>query len=252
MKMLKKTTYVMLLAFITILAGCSSDDDSGNDPQDPGSDQGITEPFGLGEIYQKDLDLPTHLNQSPDEKAMELVSDYAEVISFQDDSDIAEVPAGAEMSHEPVNVGTGKSTDRQGYDYTVYTFTAGGVTTIYQFSVQNGQEVFELFQSYEEGGLGLTKLYEIRQSMDGTSGTASFYIFGAAVTWTWQINADGSVFITYGVGGSTLVYEAQLNPDGSGYLKVYLTDSLQTEYHWSADGSGTWTDNTTGESGSWN
>ncbi|MDQ7916586.1 hypothetical protein RBU60_03285 [Mesonia sp. MT50] len=255
MKTLKKTTYLILLALLSMMTSCSSDDDLAENPQDPGPSQGTTAPFDLGEIYQKDLTLPTQLNQSTDENAMGLVSKYEEVIGFQDDSDIAQVPPGAVLSHDPVQAGNGRSTANEDYDYDVYTYTVGGTTLIYQFSVQNGEEVFELFQDIDGDELDMMLLYEVRQSMDGATGTASFYFFGAAITWTWQVNADESILMTMqipnGINGGIL-YEAMLYPDNSGYLSFYVGNDLNLEYHWSGDGSGTWVNHTNNESGSWN
>lgn len=255
MKTLKKKPYLILLAFLSLMASCSSDDDSVNNPQNPGTNQEVTTPFNVGEIYQKDLTLPTHLNQSADINAIDLVSKYEEVISFQDDSDIAEVPAGAVMSHEPVQAGSGRSTAVANIDYTVYTYTYSGLTYVYQFSVQDGQEVFELFHNYGDSETGLMLIYELRQSMDGSNGSASFYIFGQALTWTWQINADGSTFITMEIPNNInggVLYEAMLYPDNSGYLNFYIGNDLNLEYHWSSDGSGTWINHANNQNGSWN
>src|SRR5699024_2428285 len=138
-------------------------------------------------------------------------------------------------------------------DYTVYTYTSNGTTIVYQFSVQNGYDVFEMFFDIQNDNLGMAKFYEIKQSLDDTHGSMSWFIGQQEplFLWTWQINADDSIFLTMAY-TAAVHYEMMIYPDNSGHLEIYNENARYMEFLWNGNGSGSWTNHQSGESGSWN
>lgn len=245
--LLKTALYLFMGA--ALWTSCSKDDDkSPSNPENPSA------PFEAN-IFKEKLNLPESINSSSDPKAKELSSEFDEVTAFKEYSDIMTVPPGATISNEPVQTGNGKpGGNAMTTDYTVYTYSYGEMTMIYQFSVQNGYDVFELFYDYKNE-LGIIKFFEIRQSLDGTHGTMSYFgnadgSGGGFWNWEWTLAADGTIYVTMDMFG-VYVYEMVLNPDNSGHLEIYTNGNMYVKYTWTASGSGTWNNYSDGTSGSW-
>lgn len=242
-----KTTILLFVASFLFI-GCSSDDDNMGDSPEMGDNPEFA-------IFEKDIILPTALENNSDPKAQELVSDITFMKMYQNYAGFTQVPPGADVSHEPIDA-TGsfdRTTFDNSTDYTVYTYSYGGATIAYQFSVQNGMDVVEVFYSSPETN-GFVRYMELQQSQDGQNGSLKFigleddsYVY----QWVWEVNADDSMDITFNVADDSIMYEMHYNPDMSGNLEIYWDNTLQTEFHWNADGSGSWINHSTGENGSW-
>lgn len=240
--------YAMIAFFSLFLTvGCSSDDDNVSD------DISNTPDFTL---LETEIILPQVLQNHSDPYAQELVSEVDLVTTYQSYAAFTQVPPGAEVSHQPIQA-TGSwdrpYTTNNSVQYTVYTYSYMGYITIaYQFSVQNGMDVVEIFYSSPETN-GFVKYIDIRQTQDGKNGTMKFlgldddeYVY----KWTWQTFPDESLLINMDMYGFAN-YEMLYYPDQSGYLKYFWDGQLQMEFHWDADGSGTWIDYTNSTNGSW-
>lgn len=259
MKNSKIFTLCMFLCMGTMLlttSSCSKDDAPKNEENPNGT---ITAPFQTSLFAEKIPELPKDLNSFTDPHAVELVNNFEEVTTYADNKDIMTIPPGSVLSHTPVTPDGGRPANLNNAvatDYTVYTYTvtSGGETfkMIYQFSVQNGMDVFELFMSSEK--IGTVKWFEIRQSQDGKSGTMTSSLLGVtAFTWTWEIQPDGEIFITYsyGSGDYKSTWKLHYNEDMSGNMKLYSQGQLTLEYTWDATGHGTYINYIDGTNGSW-
>lgn len=238
----------MVLLSLFLFVGCSSDDDNGS------KNASDTPDFTL---LETPIILPSALENHSDPHAQQLVGEIDMVSSYQSYAAFTQVPPGAEVSHQPIQA-TGSldrpATTNNSVQYTVYTYSyLGYITIAYQFSVQNGMDVVEIFYSSTETN-GFIKYIDIRQTQDGKSGTMKFlglYMDDYVYQWDWQENPDGSLFITMHNSGFNINYEMMYYPDQSGYLKYYWDGQLQMEFHWNANGSGTWVDYSTSTNGSW-
>ncbi|HLS30800.1 MAG TPA: hypothetical protein VK021_08090 [Flavobacteriaceae bacterium] len=242
-----KTTIVLFISSLLFI-GCSSDDDNMEDPPTMGDNPDFT-------LLETDIILPTALESNSDPKAQELVSHISMVKQYESYTALTQVPPGAEVSHEPIDP-TG-SFQRKPFDnsisYTVYTYSYGEATIAYQFSVQNGMNVVEIFYSGFETN-GFVKYMELRQSQDDQNGSLKFLGFedyDYLYQWVWEVNSDDSIDITFNMADDVAKYEMHYNPDMSGTLKIYYENELNLEYSWNVDGSGNWINYITGESGSW-
>lgn len=251
------TLYKIALFFFIgtafMFTSCSKDDDNNNGGGNGG--QTIDPPFEAV-IFDEAMTLPSNLHPEMGQTVENLIYNFDETVSFQDNADLMTIPPGSEVSHEEIVPGTlfPRSTEStSSIDYTVYTYSYGSGSIAYQYSVQNGMNVLEIFISTTETD-AFIKMFEITQAQDGLSGTMTFFMFGtAAQTWTWQINADGSIFIVYDFG--TEMYQSSIEllyyPDMSGNMKLYTNGALTQEFNWDSTGSGTYTNYETGETVSW-
>jgi|GEM_PF-2493877 len=250
MKVSRNFNLFLVVLSLLFFVGCSSDDDHVN-AEDPASDIKDTPEFA---IFERDLKLPTALKQSTDPQAQILQSHFQTVTLYQSFQAFTEVPQEADVSYEPIEA-TGSFNRYTTYDtpdYTVYTYSYGYTTIAYQFSIQNGMNVVEIFYSDEETN-GFIRYMELRQSLDDTHGSLKFlgdedyYVY----EWTWQVNPDDSMDVTMTVFDEDWKFELTYYPDMSGSLIMIIDGEIDSEYHWNADGSGTWIDHTFDESGSW-
>src|SRR5699024_5804636 len=251
-KTIKLFRLLFTLLFLSFAIACSSDDDEVADPSN--------EEVNVPEIplIETEIILPEAIKNNPDPKAQELVQEIALVKLYENYIGFTMIPPGAEVGHEPIITAenSGKNTSHSAIDYTVYSFSYQGTGVIYQFSEQNGMEVIEVFISMM--GSEYFKYMEIRQTLDGKSGSMQVFGFEEeefTAEWEWQINSDGTIDVYAGMysgGNAGLVYDLHYNPDdNSGNLKVYLEGQLQAELTCYGNGSGTWINHITGETGSW-
>lgn len=243
--------HFFLFVGLALMAVSCSEDDEATKKQTTGE-----APFAVALFEKKQIELPSDVKTYDNVHAQELVGYFESFTGIYENTGVMTVPPGAEVSHTPVSTGGNRPAARVvATDYTVYTYTVttgeGTVKMVYQFSVQNGQNVFELFMGTSKLE-GLVKLFEIRQNKEGTKGTMKMFIFGQVVsTWTWEIQADSSVFMTYTNSNDSFSMELTYNEDQSGHMELHSTGSLSVEYTWDSAGHGTWTNHKTGESGSW-
>lgn len=249
LKLTKKFFFLFLAG--SFLIACSSDDDSSGDQPDDNQMADIT-------FLEEEIVLPQALQNQTDQHAVELVSRVESIKSFGAYAAFTQVPPGADVSHEPIDA-TGsfdrpEPTTLAAVDYTVYTYDYGQGTIAYQFSHQDGMDVVEIFYSTPETN-GFVPYMDVRQTPDGNSGTMKFLGLednSYAYQWTWEINADDSILITFDIGGESFNYEMLYNPDMSGYLYYYDGNTMILEFNWNADGSGSWANHMENTSGSWN
>lgn len=246
--------FLVLFLGVTLVMSCSKDDDNSGGQSDNNPKADIT-------FFQKEIVLPQALQNQTDMHAQDLVSRVESIKSFGMYAAFTQVPPGADVSHEPIDA-TGsfdrpEPTTLSSTNYTVYTYSYGGEVTIaYQFSVQDGMDVVEIFYSSPETN-GFVKYMDIRQTQDGNNGTMKFFGFedgSYLYKWTWQINDDGSILINFNIGqdiDGNISYEMLYHEDMSGYLKYYEGSTLSLEFNWNANGSGNWTNYLDGTSGSW-
>lgn len=256
MRKSKIFTLCMFLGMGTMLMITSCSKDSKNEEEPT---EAITAPFQTRLFAEEIPTLPTDLKTFTNAHAVELVDNFEEVTSYSDNKDIMTIPAGSVLSHTPVNLSNARPANMNNtaeIDYTVYTYTVKSsdqiIEMIYQFSVQNGMDVFELFMGSNK--LEMMKMFEIRQTQDGKSGTMTSSLFGlSAFYWTWEIQNDGSLFITYiiGSGDYKSTWKLHYNKDMSGNMKLFKQGNLGMEYTWDSTGHGTWSNYWEETNGSW-
>lgn len=252
--------FLCMATFLLTLVSCSKDDA----PTAPPDQQGTNDEAFHAGLFAKELPtLPGSLYSSDDEHVEDLADEFDETVDFMD-NEFMEIPPGAEINHTPVTSGSGRyaSTNRMtSTEYTVYRWGFMGYYFAGQFSEQNGMDVFELFVKTGEV-YGYLKLIEIVQNHDGTHGTWKFWI-GAmspdilgppdysspSTTSIWDINPDGSIFITEI--SYNIKIELLYNTDKSGNMKIYDDNQLVMEFTWDGSGHGTWTNYEIGASGSY-
>ncbi len=229
-----------------LLTSCSSDENETPNPLQQNTPDLM--------LFEQSIELPSALVNETDMHAQQLVGRVNSLKAFSVYQFFTIVPPGAEVSHTPIAPGTSahRHTTMATTDYTVYTYTYENETIAYQYSTQNGMEVIEIF--VDDGTTnGFIKLMEIQQTPDGTQGTLTFYDSndGVDIYWTWQIFPDDHVKITFNNGTSTMNMEMNYYPDMSGDLKIFEDNALTLEWTWNSDGSGTWVNHGSNESGSW-
>lgn len=234
--------FFLFVALLFVATACSKDDEQSTDK--PG---GATTkaPFEVSIFQGETIELPEVIQKNNNPKAIDLASDFEELTSFYDDQDLFNIPVGAVKSTSTTSVGSRPAAAAKSaavIEYTVYTYsyTAGGEMTylIYQYSVQNGMDVVEIFMKSD--AIGTMKLASLQQRKDGKQGTMSMYIMGFALQWTWTINDDGSVDISYILSNGNR-WDLHFKEDQSGTLRYYSNSELVYEYIWTAAGSGTFT-----------
>ena len=216
-----------LVGISILLISCSEDE--------PAPDANELEGLQVGIFENENITVPNAMAASSDPYAG-MASNFVNVsTTFNAYGAFFEVPAGATKRDQPVTAVNGRIA---AIDYKVYEWSGqDGYVVAYQYSVQDEQEVFEIF--LKESGSDYFKILEARQNNDGKRGTMTWYgQDGETAVWTWEIDDDGNYFLTFSSEGAK--YEVISNNDRSGSVKYYTNGILETEIHWDSAGNGSW------------
>lgn len=225
---LKKIILMFTLIFLTILSGCSKNDES--NPVAPKT----KEP---AKLQLKEITVPTHLTQVQDQHA-QMVSSYIQMANgLTNYAAFFTPPSGAK--HLP----KGYSTEDE-WTWTEDNLT---VTLVYNEGESNISWKVILTGLYEGFTATNWTSMEAEQSKDGNSGHLTIYepvTTTVAVDWEWNNNSNGNASFIFTDFESFMKMQIDVNSDNSGMLQVFQSSDnqfiLQYKISWTATGSGEW------------
>lgn len=127
------------------------------------------------------------------------------------------------------------------YDNGTYFWTYGGQSIWMEYTENSNAYVFNMDVDF---GSGRTDYITSEDKKDGSGGWMHIYDISDDVAgdyiyeYTWEIDADGGVKVTYNDKEDNDKLELFGHPDDSGYVKSYIDGILDYEFVWNSDGSG--------------
>lgn len=235
---IKKLVGIFSLVCVVVFTSCSNDDEAGTSQQ---ALSDVTQEF-QSKVAQ--MDVPSSMSSSTNTYAQQATNYFTGIKNLgQSFSSLLTVPQGATTSYTSNN-GLGRSASANS---TTYTWSSGGYTVTYIITEESDRYTFE----YNiDGGPVNGKLMDGYQLKDGSYAEFKMYSQGAVVN-TFKFWVDGDI-VTGEMETQAYIIRSESNlSDNSGNVKLYNGSSLEVEYNWNADGSGTYTNYLTNQTFTW-
>lgn len=236
MKNLLKKYLILALSMVVMIA-CSDDNDPiPNTPNTPQT------PFSLNIFDDASfVSVPNSMIQSGDAKASTAAAYVTVANGFLLFNAFFTPPAGLQPSSEKISAINGRAT----FDFTVYKWTDGAGNGIaYQYSVQNGKHIVEVF--IMSNGADYLKFIHAEQDENGSQGTMRFLDADGtdpslvSFVYTWSISSIGIRNLILEDTEGSLKVDINSNPDLSGDMRVFENGSLTGSFAWDGAGNGSW------------
>lgn len=206
--------FSVILAGLLLVVGCSKNNDDDNPPE--------VVQLAIQEKLDE-IQVPAALANSQSIYALQ-VNAYVSSIKAM---------ASYFMFFDPV--------DGAEYDNGTYFWTSGTQSIWMDYSENSGAYVFNMDVDF---GAGRTNYISSEEKKDGSGGWIRIYDISDDIDgdyifeYTWEINSDGSVKVSFIDNEDGDLLELVGNTDNSGHVYSYVGEVLEYEFVWNSDGSG--------------